>query len=135
MNPTVRTGIEAAALGAREKVVYVELDFVPGYEFRGGHFDREVWGGLGLVVTGPERAEAYRVSPSQWRYEEAYRVGVEREHLRAERNALVGERDALVAELERHRGWLEDVQGSASWRMSAPLRRAKRGVSRLRHRP
>jgi hypothetical protein len=39
-----RAGIERAELSDRANVVYHELDFIPGYEFVGGHFDGQVWG-------------------------------------------------------------------------------------------
>jgi predicted O-methyltransferase YrrM len=48
MNEETRAGIERAELSARANVVYHELDFIPGYEFVGGHFDGQVWGVLDL---------------------------------------------------------------------------------------
>jgi hypothetical protein len=49
--------------------------------------------------------------------------------------ALRGDPDAAVTALEtdlaRHRAWLESVQGSLSWRLTAPLRRARRAVRRV----
>jgi hypothetical protein len=52
--------------------------------------------------------------------------------LAAERTALVEERSALAAELERHRAWLRGIEGSASWRLTSPLRALKRGLRERR---
>lgn len=49
-NEIVREGLEAAALDTRPNVVYVDLDFVPGYLVRAEPFHHEAWGGLGLVI-------------------------------------------------------------------------------------
>jgi hypothetical protein len=50
---------------------------------------------------------------------------------RAEIGRALREREeALESELKRHRQWLEAVNGSASWRLSAPLRSAKRRLGR-----
>jgi hypothetical protein len=48
--------------------------------------------------------------------------------LRAESDALVEELAAARSELARHRAWLEATNGSLSWRLTAPLRAAKRRV-------
>jgi hypothetical protein len=47
-------------------------------------------------------------------------VGVLRERL-----------ELALADLDRHRNWLADIQGSLSWRLTAPLRSAKRAARRL----
>lgn len=72
MNEEVRAGIESVKLDDYEKVVYYELDFVPGYMYRGGSAHHAVWGGLGLIVCDAHRSQAYRPSPRQWRYYEPY---------------------------------------------------------------
>lgn len=64
-----------------------------------------------------------------------------RERAAAELEIRLAEREAkleatasycneLRTDLERHRVWLDAVQNSASWRLTAPLRRAKRAVGR-----
>lgn len=50
MNEEVRSGVRAAGLEANPRVVYADLDLVPGYAARTGRFAGELWGGLGLVV-------------------------------------------------------------------------------------
>ena len=123
-NDETRAGIERVDLARRDHVVYVELDFIAGHQFRGGHFDGQVWGGLGLIVTGDTRATAYRESPRQRRYVEPF----------AERQACADcryELEATRADLQRHRDALGAMRSSASWRVTAPLRTAK---ARLRNR-
>src|SRR5712691_1838641 len=51
LNERVRAGLEEVDFG-RDKVTHVELDFVVGQLWDGGPFDNDLWGGLGLVVTG-----------------------------------------------------------------------------------
>jgi hypothetical protein len=46
--------------------------------------------------------------------------------LRAETAALEAELAGTRAELERHRRWLEDTNSALSWRLTRPLRSAKR---------
>jgi hypothetical protein len=128
MNEETRAGIERAELSARANVVYHELDFIPGYEFVGGHFDGQVWGGLGLVITGDRRVEGYGDSPAQTRYREPF----ERFHAV---NRLREELDSAQDELKLSRHWLEAIQSSLSWRMAAPLRRVKRELGSRRSRP
>jgi hypothetical protein len=123
MNAETRSGIEQVDLATRPHVVYAELDFVPGYEFRGGHFDGQVWGGLGLIVTGERRADAYAGSPHQWRYAVPFAERRARDHERAEL-------EALRADLDRHRDGLERMRASVSWRITRPLRAAKAWLGR-----
>jgi hypothetical protein len=66
-NLDVRLGVELA-IAAHAKIVYHELDFVPGREFAEGPFANQWWGGLGLVITGDRRNDGYRGSPAQTLY-------------------------------------------------------------------
>jgi cephalosporin hydroxylase len=72
MNPEVRAGIEAARVDGYEKVVYYELDFVPGYVYREGQCRGTAWGGLGVVLTDTSRSPAYSSSPRQTLYCEPF---------------------------------------------------------------
>jgi len=128
MNEETRAGIERTQLSDRANVVYHELDFIPGYEFVGGHFDRQVWGGLGLVLTGDCRVDGYAESPAQSRYREPFK----RFH---ETDRLSQELDCARRELELSRHWLEAIQSSLSWRLTAPLRKAKQELEARRGRP
>jgi hypothetical protein len=68
MNAEVRSGIESVGLAGHPRVVYVELDFVAGYEFVGGSWHGQRWGGLGLVITGDRTSDGYGDRPIQTRY-------------------------------------------------------------------
>jgi hypothetical protein len=65
MNEEVRTGLNAMDLPAHPTVVYVELNFVPGYRFATGVFAGQYFGGLGLVITGDCRLDGYGNYPVQ----------------------------------------------------------------------
>jgi hypothetical protein len=58
----------------------------------------------------------------------------ETESARAYAEALGQTQEELRAALARHQQWLEAVQGSTSWRMTVPLRAAKRHVQGRRRR-
>ena len=81
-NAEVRAGIESVGLDSYPHVVYLELDFVPGYVLRVGSAANTVWGGLALVVTGAERSPAYAESPRQPLYYEPFEA---LQRMRAER--------------------------------------------------
>jgi len=121
MNQETRAGIELAGLESHPKVVYHELDFISGYQFRGGHFDGQIWGGLGLVITGDRDTQGYSQAPGQTRYRKHYEVYSEEAQLREKL-------DVVQRELELSRGWLAAIQSSLSWRITAPLRRLKQRV-------
>lgn len=60
-NPDVRAGLEAVDYSSRDKVLAVDLDFVPGYLVKGKDFHHEAWGGLGLVVVDGSRRAGHRM--------------------------------------------------------------------------
>jgi hypothetical protein len=119
MNAETRAGIERVELSTRSKVVYHELDFVPGYEFVGGHFDQQIWGGLGLVITGDHPQAGYQELSAQKRYREPFQLLHDARRLR-------GELEVVQRELELSRYWLSAIESSASWVMTKPLRWVKR---------
>jgi Methyltransferase domain len=118
MNERVREGLERVAYEDHARVGYVELDFVPGYMFREPSLRHELWGGLGLIVVESDRPRPRGQSPRQRRYFDAYE--------------LIADAKQTRLELERHQEWLHAVQGSASWRLTAPLRAAARATRRIR---
>jgi hypothetical protein len=118
MNELVRAGLERVAYENYPGVGYVELDFVPGYMFREPSLRDELWGGLGLIVVESERTRPPGQSPRQTRYREAHEL-------------IAGAKETRL-ELERHQEWLRATQGSASWRLTAPLRAAARTLRRAR---
>jgi hypothetical protein len=128
MNEAVRAGLESVRYETYPKVAYVELDLVAGYMFREPSLLHELWGGLGLVVVDSTR-DAYFSDPvRQRKYYEAFGL------VRSARELVVdeergatqeGELERLREELRTTRAWLDSVQGSASWRITAPLRAIK----------
>jgi hypothetical protein len=68
MHPDVRAGIGLAGPDGHPNVVYVELDFFPGYEYATGSFAGQPGGGLGLVITGDRERDGYGYHPVQTRY-------------------------------------------------------------------
>jgi hypothetical protein len=62
-NPDVRAGVSRCL--ASPRIVYHDLDFVPGYVFAEGPFADQPWGGLGIVLTGDQALEGYGRSPAQ----------------------------------------------------------------------
>lgn len=72
MNAEVRAGVESVSLDDYPRVIYYELDFVPGYVYRKGTVRDTAWGGLALVLTDRERCGAYAASPRQDLYHEPF---------------------------------------------------------------
>lgn len=72
MNAEVRAGIEGVGLEGYDKVVYHELDFVPGYIYAEGAARDSVWGGLSLVLTDVRRSPGYTESTRQSLYREPF---------------------------------------------------------------
>ncbi|MGH2848009.1 MAG: class I SAM-dependent methyltransferase [Thermoleophilaceae bacterium] len=135
LNEVVRAGLEQVDYPGYPKVAHVDLDFVAGYMFREPSLEHELWGGLGLVIVDSARPAYFSGSVWQQRYYEAFSL------IREARDCVVAresgaaaaaerDRDALRQELEQTRGWLDAIQASGSWRLTAPLRRAKRSLGR-----
>jgi hypothetical protein len=153
MNEEVRRGLEEVAYGAWPKVAYVELDFVAGYLFRQPDLRNELWGGLGIVVVDAARGAYFADGPRQVRYHEAHHLvrHMRDELVRADADdaaeitpalaAMSRRHDEEVAELQRRvedlgdqlygsNAALASVEQSVSWRLTKPLRAAKRRASR-----
>lgn len=131
MNEVVRAGLEQVRYGAYPKVAHVDLDFVAGYMFREPSLKHELWGGLGLVVVDSARSAYFAGNVRQSRYYPAHDL------IKGARDGFVGlgeddpsEVRRLRAQLEETRGWLDDVQSSASWKLTAPLRAFKTRLRR-----
>jgi hypothetical protein len=145
LNEEVRQGLEEIDYDAYDKVAWVDLDFVPGYVAQLPARLGECWGGLGLVVVdssgafrsggairGHDLFEQHKLvwPAAQW----IRRAGPDAAARLAEisltdqATGSTGEQHTalLVAELERHRAWLRGIEGSLSWRLTAPLRALKR---------
>jgi hypothetical protein len=125
LNERVRAGLREVDL-ERAKVTHVELDFVVGQLWGGGPFDHDLWGGLGLVLAGwdvrPRPKDARPLYDavdvfSTFRSAVAARAQIERPRY--------GELGELERQLAVARSSMRLMEGSWSWRVTAPLRRAK----------
>jgi Methyltransferase domain len=152
MNEEVRAGVESIQLDDYEKVVYHELDFVPGYMFREGTALNSIWGGIALILCDAPRSTAYSLSTRQSRYHEPYAAihrmraellslpdhgsppnsGEQHDGSTEELDRLNARLAAAEAELERQARALQVVYRSHSWRLTAPARAAAQRI-RARH--
>jgi Methyltransferase domain len=150
LNEEVRQGLEEIDYASYEKVAWVDLDFIPGYVARLPARLGECWGGLGLVVIdgsgafrgggpihGTDLFEQHDLiwPTAQWIRQAGPEAAACISQLRlsggpaAEADPSAQEQlAALTGELDRHRAWLRGIEGSASWRLTAPLRALKRRV-------
>jgi hypothetical protein len=154
-NERVRAGLDAVPYDAFPKVAHVDLDFVAGYMGR-DLFTGELWGGLGLVVVAagqpaygsgaavqtvrhhggevlaiardvlagrpPEESPGGH-DPRARQLSDAYRQIDTLQQRAAELEAQASD---LAAQAEHHRALVRELMSSASWRVTAPLRVAKR---------
>jgi hypothetical protein len=108
LNQEVRRGLDEVPYAEVEKVAFVDLDFVGGYVPAESHTKGECWGGLALIVVdesgafGPahegRRPRMEPLSDFVW-------------------PATEGEGDAVD-----YRSLAAEMEGSLSWRITAPLR-------------
>ena len=142
-NEQVRAGADAVRYAAYPKVAHVNLDFVPGYLLREPDRAHELWGGLGLVVVDATRTAYFPARPViEDRYYEVGHLYPEIRDLVAARERgkptspaeargqrkLLGELAVARNERDHYKELYESVVGSASWRLTAPLRAAKSGA-------
>jgi hypothetical protein len=139
LNPEVREGLQRVDYGLYHKVALVDLDLVPGHLSRSGVYRGHLWGGLGVVVVGD--ADGLPLGPNDSLYT-PYDVfePVSAAMIRAQSSGTPREpgeitADAASQDLHRAQAALEAIQGSASWRITAPLRAAKRVVRERRSGP
>jgi hypothetical protein len=151
LNEEVREGLEEIDYDSYDKVAWVDLDFVPGYVAQLPARLGECWGGLGLVVVdssgafrsgGPTRGqdlfEQHKLiwPAAQWIRSAGSSAAARLDDLSFTHEVAAGDCEAkaneqvaaLTAELDRHRAWLRGIEGSMSWRLTAPLRAFKRRV-------
>jgi hypothetical protein len=134
-NEEVREGFARVDLDARSKVVHHDLDFVAGHLSEGGDFHHQLWGGIGLVVVDEDGERIRGVGRSGDGFYDVYEIiSTARDELvAAEAGGQVDPEVAqLRAELQQAHGALREVQQSPSWRITAPLRAAKKAVAERR---
>lgn len=148
-NERVRRGLDAVHFAAWPKVARVHLDWVPGQLFREPGLEGELWYGLGLVEVDSSRTAYGEVEVFERRYYPAAPLlasgreaigeiesdgGPPRAGRPTELEDLRWELDHAQELLERQGEELEGLLASPSWRLTAPLRRLKHGLARLRRR-
>lgn len=132
LNRRVRTGLEGVDYGAFDKVRFVDLDFVPGRVMCEGPLKDEYWSGLGIIVMGvgldiPLPPSAYPVSEVYEGFSKSLvDSGESSEPLGA------GQLVELEQELATQKDLVRLMESSGSWRLTAPLRAAKRVARRAR---
>lgn len=134
LNQDVRSGLESVHYGGVDKVAFVDLDFVGGYVPAEPPLLGECWGGLALIVvdaTGRfglahegRRPKMAPLSDLVWSAADNLRAGGVAESEAAEEPPPQDDAD-------RYRTLVEEMRGSLSWRITAPLRSAR---ARLRSR-
>lgn len=132
LNQEVRRGLSEVPYSDFEKVAFVDLDFVGGYVPAEGQLKGQCWGGLGLIVVDETgsfakaheggRTPMAPLSELVWPAAEALRRGAPM--------PASDEND----ELERQRTVIHEMQRSASWRLTAPLRAARAQLRSLSQR-
>jgi hypothetical protein len=149
-NQQVRHGIDAVRFAAWPKVVQVHLDWIPGQLFREPRLLHELWYGLGLVVVDGSQTAYGNGEVTEQRYFPAAPLLLEGRNAILASDGGGGEprRAGEPAELEdlrweleharelldRQREELTGMRGSLSWRLTAPLRRAKQAARVVRRR-
>ena len=144
LNDGVRQGLSRIDYGVEPKVVYADLDFIGGHLSHRGSFHHELWGGLGIVVVDVEGEKLGVPGGENGRFYDLFEL------ISSVRDALVSSEDSghdvgpgrvheaigtARADLQRARveaataqRWLRELQHSASWRVTAPLRVAKQSL-------
>jgi hypothetical protein len=121
MNPGVRSGFVGVDYASFGKVAYVETELVAGYAVASGPFAGQMWGGFGLIGVDADAVVPGQPPQGQRERYESY------DALRA-LVAPAEDAERLHADLERARRVMADLQCSLSWRLTAPLRAAKRAL-------
>jgi hypothetical protein len=131
LNERVRMGLREVDFN-RPKVTHVELDFVVGRIWGGASYDHDLWGGLGLVVTGwdLDRNVDAETRPL---YDAVDVFNTFRRTLEAGGAVQAppyGELRVLEHQLSLLRRSKALMEHSLSWRITAPLRWARSLVRR-----
>jgi hypothetical protein len=131
LNERVRMGLNEVDFD-RSKVTHVELDFVVGRIWGGASFDHDLWGGLGLVVTGWD-LDRDVIAETRPLYDAVDVFTTFRRTLEAGGAVEAppyGEIRVLEHQLSVLRESTALIEQSLSWRITAPLRWARSLVRR-----
>jgi Methyltransferase domain len=133
LNQDVRGGLDAVPYPDIDKVAFVDLDFIGGYVPAESPIRGECWGGLGLVIVDDTerfaaahaggRTEMVPLPQLVWPTAAPMRDGA---HRAPEHHAAAPDSDELM----HYRRLAEEMQGSLSWRLTAPLRSVSQRLRR-----
>jgi hypothetical protein len=136
-NEEVREGFARVDLDAEAKVVHHDLDFVVGHLSEGGDFHHQLWGGIGLIVVDDGGSPINGMGRSGDGFYDIFEIiAAARDDLVAAEASPAPQVDPevarLQAELQQAHGELRQVKQSPSWRITAPLRAAKKAANQRR---
>jgi hypothetical protein len=148
MNQDVRRGIERVNIAEHPKVALVDLDLVPGSLSRREPYRLQMWGGLGMFVVDAGRTFNRGGAIRDDRFHELFavvspvaQVMIELEAQGTPLDGMDGRSlDACLQReivnvhnhLARRDQLIRDMKASLSWRITTPLREAKRHVNGFR---
>lgn len=134
LNDEVREGFERIDFNGEDKVVHADLDFVVGHLSRGGDFHHQLWGGMGLALVESGGEKIAGIGGSDF-YDpfEIFIAARDREVSRpSPEEAPVpdpAEISSLRREVQQAHEEIKSIKRSPSWRVTAPLRAAKRRIA------
>jgi hypothetical protein len=124
LNESVRAGLEEVDYRSFERVRFVDLDFVQGRVMREGPQIDELWYGLGLVLTGDELVGP--TWPRAYAAPEVYDTFSDTRQGHRGQRLGYGQLVELQREVAVHKELVRLMERSWSWRLTAPLRAARR---------
>lgn len=138
MNDEVRRGLQRIDFDAEPSVVFADLDFISGHLSRGGDFNHQLWGGLGLIVVDDTGSPLIPPGREGERFYDLFElVSAARDEIIARdspsdsvgRSRAGEETECQIRERSmRAERELTEIRRSVSWRITAPLRSVKRAL-------
>jgi hypothetical protein len=127
LNDDVREGFARIDFDAVDKVVHSDLDFLVGHLSRGGDFAHQLWGGMGLVLVDDGGEQIAGIGGDAF-YDPFDIFAAARDEYVGETTAPVPTAEVLSLrhEVIRSHEEIKTIKRSISWRVTAPLRAAKR---------
>jgi Methyltransferase domain len=134
LNDEVREGFSRIDYADVPKVVHSDLDFLVGHLSRGGDFHHQLWGGMGLVIVDTDGEKIAGIGGDAFfdpfevfsAIRDAQGSGPGEAPAPASDPAAVS---SMQREIQRAHDEIKAIKRSPSWRVTAPLRAAKRAVS------
>jgi hypothetical protein len=134
LNDEVREGFARIDYAAVDKVVHADLDFVGGHLSRGGDFANQLWGGMGLVLVDTDGEQISGIGGDSFYDPFAIFAAARDSHLGARPADETpapdqAEVSSLRREVQRAHEEIDSIKRSPSWRVTGPLRAAKRRLA------